>query len=259
MSNNQKHLNKQYCTYLTHYIGDKLPKWYIGSTSIKNISNGYNGSVKSKKYKTIWNLERKNNPHLFKTRILRKFYRRKIATIHELKLQKLHKVVKNDKYINMSYASINGFFGRDVSGENNPMYGKKFHKENNPFYGKKHSKETKDKIRNTRATLDDTIRIDKFNLEMNKEFIKNGKMTSKIKESVKKTNKTIYKKSQKYNLFHIEVGLLHNNISKIELRKIHRSLNDAEKGNYLGKHYAGKAQLIKFNKSLLIGLYVEKI
>jgi len=116
--------NKQYCTYLTHYTGDKLPEWYIGSTSIEKILNGYNGTVTSKRYKSIWIHERKNNPHLFKTRILKKFYRRKIALIHELKVQKLHQVVKNNNYINMSYAQKNGFFGRDVSGKNNPMYGK---------------------------------------------------------------------------------------------------------------------------------------
>ncbi len=29
-----------YCVYLTTYSGDKLPPYYIGSTSIAKISNG---------------------------------------------------------------------------------------------------------------------------------------------------------------------------------------------------------------------------
>ena len=59
-----------FCTYLTMYTGNKLPKWYIGSTSVEKIINGYLGSVVSRKYKDIWNFEIKNNPELFKVRIL---------------------------------------------------------------------------------------------------------------------------------------------------------------------------------------------
>jgi len=199
MSKNQ--LNKQYCTYLTHYTGDKLPEWYIGSTSIKKILNGYNGSVTSKKYKTIWNSERKNNPHLFKTRILRKFYRRKITLIHELKLQKKHQVVKNDKYINLAYACINGFFGRDVSGENNPMYGKAItqtEEMNNArrekMLGFKHKKESIEIMRNNNIGINNPMYGKTFkHSDLTKEKMRNkatGRLHSKLtKEKMIKNNK----------------------------------------------------------------------
>jgi len=108
------------------YSGDKLPKWYIGSSNIDNIKNGYNGSVSSKTYRNIYESEQKHNKHLFKTRILNTFNTRKEALEDELRIQKIHNVVLNPKYINKSYATSNGFFGMDVSGENNPNYNKKW-------------------------------------------------------------------------------------------------------------------------------------
>lgn len=50
-----------YCTYLTTYFGNKLPMFYIGSTSVSKIKNGYRGSVSSKQYKTVWMKELKEN------------------------------------------------------------------------------------------------------------------------------------------------------------------------------------------------------
>jgi len=114
-----------FVVYLTMYKGNLLPQWYVGSSNETRINNGYNGSVKSKKYKSIYLIEQKENKILFKTRILSQHSTREEALIEELRLQKLHNVVKNDKYINMSFASINGFFGRDVSGKLNPSYGRK--------------------------------------------------------------------------------------------------------------------------------------
>jgi len=159
--------------YITHYTGNKLPPFYIGSSSERKVINGYNGSVKSKKYKKIYDYEQKENKHLFKTKILSYHKTTEDALEEELRLQKKHLVVKNNKYFNESYAQPNGFFGRDVSGKLNPMYGKtryvseetkrkisisnmgkthndeykkmmseKHSKSNNPFYNKKHSKES---------------------------------------------------------------------------------------------------------------------
>jgi hypothetical protein len=59
-----------FCTYLTTYKGNKLPMFYVGSTSVSKINNGYRGSVASKAYKQIWISELKNNPQLFETRII---------------------------------------------------------------------------------------------------------------------------------------------------------------------------------------------
>ena len=47
------------------------------------------------------------------------------ALTEEIRLQQMHNVVKSEKYYNESLASVNGMFGRDVSGKNNPNYGKK--------------------------------------------------------------------------------------------------------------------------------------
>ena len=165
--------------YLTMYSGTKMPRWYIGSTTIDKINDGYNGSVDSKKYKAIWLEERKAHPELFKTRILSYHTTKQESLDEELRLHKKHSVIKNINYINMSYCQAKGFHGGDTSkfidyssqeyrdklseagrGENNSCYGKvytskekensEFFKRNkkgkdNPNYGRKASNETKQK------------------------------------------------------------------------------------------------------------------
>lgn len=131
----------QFCIYLTIYSGDKMPMFYIGSGKIENILNkkkSYRGSVSSKRYKKIWKQELKENPHLFRTIILYKFYSRKNAIYNERLLQIQFNVVKSDQFINMSIATVNGMFGMDNSGENHPQY------------NKSKSVETRDKISETR-------------------------------------------------------------------------------------------------------------
>lgn len=150
-----------YCTYLTIYFGNKLPNFYIGSTSIDNIESGYRGSVLSKKYKKIWQLELKLNPHLFKTKIITTHPTREDATSKELKFQKQLNVVNSSMYINEALASPSGYFGRRLEKENHPSYGRKRqHSEEsklkmklakigtnrgdkNPMYGKFHTTEWK--------------------------------------------------------------------------------------------------------------------
>jgi len=120
---------KKYVTYITYYKGDLLPPFYIGSTNSEKISKGYNGSIVSKKWSTIYKKEQKENKHLFRTKILSYHETREEALEEELRLQKKHNVVKNEKYFNESYASINGMFGRDVTGSLNPNYGNKYSEE----------------------------------------------------------------------------------------------------------------------------------
>lgn len=116
-------MNKDYVVYLTTYLGDKLPKYYIGSTSNRKILSGkYFGTVTSKRYGKIFNYELKNNKHLFSVEILSYHKTRKEALSEELRLQKQKNVINSNDYINESYASINGCFGRNVSGKNNPMF-----------------------------------------------------------------------------------------------------------------------------------------
>ncbi len=137
-----------FCVYLTIYYGDLLPKRYIGSSHLDKITNGYNGSVKSKKWSKLFLKEQRNNKHLFKTRIISLHKSREEATKRELFIQKKYDVVNSKNYFNESYAVPNGFFGRDVSGKNNPMYGKPHPNRNkkinsglpgkkNPMYGLK--------------------------------------------------------------------------------------------------------------------------
>lgn len=112
-----------YCVYITTYNGDILPRFYVGSSSIKKVNNGYRGSVSSIKWKNIWKSELIENPNLFTTEIISVHSTRKEALDAELLFQIDANVVSSEQWINMSFARTNGFFGMDVSGENNPMYG----------------------------------------------------------------------------------------------------------------------------------------
>jgi hypothetical protein len=153
----------KFCVYQTTYLGAKLPPFYIGSTSVDKIMSGkYFGSVKSKRYKDIWREELKHNRQLFTTEILSEHNTREEALSAELQLQLKHNVVKNELYINLSLASVNGYFGMDTSGVNHPQFGlnhseetkqkhsasksKLFSGEGNPNYGVSASQETKKKM-----------------------------------------------------------------------------------------------------------------
>jgi len=107
---------KTYAIYLTTYMGNKMPMFYIGSSSVSRIKDGYHGTVVSKKYKEIWLSELKNNKHLFKTQIIKTYESRKEAIEAEFRVQKSLNVVKSPLYINMSNASVNGFFGMSQKG-----------------------------------------------------------------------------------------------------------------------------------------------
>lgn len=108
------------CVYLTIYTGNKLPPFYIGSTSIERIRKGYMGSVRSKKYKDIWKSEIRNHPELFKVKIISIHDKREDALLKEEKLHLLLQVSKSPMYINESIASHKGIFGVSLFGNNNP-------------------------------------------------------------------------------------------------------------------------------------------
>lgn len=111
-----------FCVYLTTYVGNKLPMFYIGSSQLCRIEKGYRGSVLSKKYKKIWKQELKENPHLFKIKIISTHKTDREAREKELFFQKSLGVVKSEMYINMSCATVNGYFGADFSKENSPRW-----------------------------------------------------------------------------------------------------------------------------------------
>lgn len=128
-----------YCVYLTTYKGNKLPSFYIGSSTVRKVEDGYRGSVGSKKYQKVFKQELKDNPHHFKTFIISRCETRKEAFLKEEKFQRQLNVVQSPMYINEALASENGYFGRDTS------------ESNNGFYGRKHSEQTLSKMRKPRS------------------------------------------------------------------------------------------------------------
>lgn len=124
-----------FCVYVTTYEGTRMPRFYVGSTSIERIVKGYCGSVRSKKWKYIWDCELRDNPHLFEVKIIREFETRVEATHFELEYQKQNNVVRSIDWINEGYAQPGGYAGRDVTGKNNPNFGGQHTRvwiENNP-------------------------------------------------------------------------------------------------------------------------------
>jgi len=118
-----------FCVYLTVYKGNKLPPFYIGSSSVAKVQNGYCGSVSSKKFKAVWQLELKNNPHLFKTKPISNYTTRKEALEVERRLQIKLNVVRSSLYINQAVAAPAGFCGMDCKGELSPRFGVKLSKD----------------------------------------------------------------------------------------------------------------------------------
>jgi len=95
-----------YCVYLTIYRGNKLPPFYIGSSSVRKVARGYRGSVTSKEYKNIWLSELKLNPQLFSSIIIASFSTRQEAYDKEDCIQRTLQVIRNPLYINRSYACV---------------------------------------------------------------------------------------------------------------------------------------------------------
>lgn len=178
-----------YCVYLTTYRGSKLPPFYIGSSSVEKVKNGYHGSVASKQFKDTWKDELKSDPSLFTTKIITAHLDRKDATLKERQLQKKLNVVKNSLYINQSFAAYDSFTDRDQRGKNNPMYGSSRCGNENPFFGQKHTDLTRAKMRGRKCT------------EENKQLyrkLKTGVPQSeetKLKQSIAKKGKASNNKS----------------------------------------------------------------
>lgn len=215
----------KYIVYITYYKGTKLPPWYIGSSNQDKVENGYNGSPVSKQWGSIYKKEQKENKQLFRTKILSHHETRLEALEEELRVQKMHCVVTNEKYFNLSYASINGYFGRDVAGELHPMYGKNITQEhkikiakgnkgkrkgikssketrdkisnntkgsNNPMYGKAHTEESKKKISN-KMIGNEPWNKNKKNI-YSEETLKKMSEAKKGNKTSKKTKELISKK-----------------------------------------------------------------
>lgn len=136
----------QFCVYLTLYRGGELPPFYIGSTSLKRIINGYCGSVASRKYRKIWKAEIRDNRASFSVKIIAKFSDRLSAYDCERRLQKKLRVISNQMYVNQSYGH------RDTAGGWNvglPAWNK----------GKAWSEETIARIRKAKSNISAGTRL----------------------------------------------------------------------------------------------------
>lgn len=251
---------KEFVVYLTKYSGStKLPKWYIGSSFKEKILNKrYNGSVYSKKWKLIYNKEQKENKHLFKTRILSYHLTRKEALKEELRIQKMHIVVKNDNYFNEAYACVNGFFGRDVSGKNNPMYNHKWTKESKNKISKSKNgyKWTDEQKRNHSKRLTGIPKPKKSESMKGKGNSFYGKTHST------KTKQILREKSSdgtRYNIYNLFDENIFENMMKIDVINLSQTLLKKTKENPLGRTKQAQETLIKGGKKQLIGCYVKQI
>lgn len=81
------------------------------------------GSVSSIAWKDICKAEKKANRSLYSVDILYECDDREEALEKELEFHLLYDVVKNPLFYNEALACPNGYFGRDVSGSNNPRFG----------------------------------------------------------------------------------------------------------------------------------------
>jgi hypothetical protein len=96
---------KQFCIYLTSYRGNKLPPFYVGSSSTKQIARGYHGSVKSRRYRKIWEAEIEHHPEMFRTQVVALYDTRQEAYDAEERLHRRLDIIKNPMHINLALAN----------------------------------------------------------------------------------------------------------------------------------------------------------
>lgn len=213
----------EFCVYQTVYSGNKLPRYYIGSSSVEKVKSGYRGSVCSKQFKNLWKEELQCSPEHFRTFIISRYGTRKEALASELLYQIAFDVVKSEHYINKAYA-CKGFINE--GGINSPMFGKHHTKEvkqkmsesqkgeKNHQFNKHRSEETKQKISNSSKG--------KIFLEETKQKISNAKLgtihseASKQKMSIAKIGKRL-SEDHKQKISTSGLGRIHSDETKIRM------------------------------------------
>lgn len=133
-----------WCCYLTVYMGNKLPPFYIGYTSLDKILKGYRGSVASKKYKHIWYKELKENPQLFEIHSLGTSFDKKEVMMLEEYYQRAFNVHRNPLYTNQN---IGGYMF--VTPETHDVTPETAAKISQALMGHEVSQETREKISKT--------------------------------------------------------------------------------------------------------------
>lgn len=244
----------KYVVYMTKYSGIKLPKYYVGSTSLLKIKNGYFGSIRSKKYRGIFESELKDNKHLFSIEILSYHNSRKDALIDELRIQIELDVVKSNEYFNESYAIKDGYFGRKVIGKDHPKYGvpnyeiwlknggEEYAKNMDINYRKKQSIVQSGKNNGMYGRIKEVVAINvktgnKIRVTED-EYIKNVDLSGhtlnmltvidNISGKPIRINKNEY--SKELHLHH-NVGIKHSDKTKSKLSKIHKNMITAKDWN----------------------------
>jgi hypothetical protein len=82
-----------------------MPMFYLGSTSLSNIKNGYIGSVSSKMFRDIWLKEKQDSKELFKVYVISEHTTREAAYDKETSLQIKRNCIHSSMYINRSIAN----------------------------------------------------------------------------------------------------------------------------------------------------------
>lgn len=147
-------MDKNFVVYLTTYYGNKMPMFYIGySYNVKERK--YYGTPSSKQYKNIWKEELKNNPQLFKIKILKEFSNNiKQAKKYETYIQSFYNVHKNSLFINMCIQHEN-YYSIAMTEENKKLLSKLYKdKTYEEIYGieRAENEKYKRKISNTGKT-----------------------------------------------------------------------------------------------------------
>lgn len=101
-----------------------MPPFYVGfCRTRKFLETGYCGSVKSKKWKSIWEKELRDNRNLFRRKILETFETSHEAKAREEEYLKHFEVTKSVLFINETSGGGKKF--GTLSGKDHPLYGKK--------------------------------------------------------------------------------------------------------------------------------------
>jgi len=183
--------------YVYRITDQSLNKHYYGVRSCK-INPKFDLGIKYFSSSTDHNfiMKQKDNPHLFKYKIIKLFSNRDQANKFEITIHKKFNIGINESFYNKCSATSSGFcvsgiklgnrhtkeyllrchlnFG-DTSGENNSMYGTSRIGEENPFFGKKHSDQSIKKMKNTKSKI---------------LILDNGDVSTSSKEGGKKCSRT---------------------------------------------------------------------
>jgi len=90
-------------------------------------------------------------------------------------------------------------------------------------------------------------------------FEKDGTLTNAYIEGAKKISETKILNSRKFNLLHIDFGLLFESVPLNEIRNISNNLKKMTKEKCLGYSNRSKKMLENIGKSIFIGLYVIEV